>query len=1361
MNYNIAIPHLQPEQCIKDWRVAYVSATSLLKETERIQLLPMAVDRSTADQAWAVVATSKNTLEEALNELEAHIDVQKSRLGAVTDFYRLAPSIKITETNLSDFFFEVFQASKTARLTYDHAAFKLLQHIPECSKLCNDVIKSDMSEEDLFALFDQVRSKLTRGTSAPERVFYSDAPTGEQEECLPDWASDIQQQLTQIKESLELQRLSSKSLPKDKQPQKHRQMFDCKAKGTLWVNGKKLRVDFLFDSGAKTSIMSVDDKEIASMATGGIVHGVGGNQKVGKHINCSFSLDSMDGKVFEHPIRPTQIPGEPALVLLGVDFLSKFGNTLFDWENHRLQLGDSWAYAMSSPSKYDISPSLSSSEKGQINDLINGYADSVFVHNPRAPKKASFGVHKIETKSGRPHKDKVRRTPLKWRDDVSQQLKEMIENKIIQPSVSPYSSNLLLVNKKDLSKRFCVDFRTLNSDTIKDTYPLPNVEDILDRVKGARYFSQLDLASGYWGIPMDPTDREKTAFASHKGKFEFIRMPFGLCNAQATFQRTMDGVVQTVQDTGTDGVEAYVDNLLVFTETFEEHLETLENLFQQVSIANLSLRKDKCEFAKPEIEFLGFIIDGQKVRPTPENIKKVMKFPSPTKRKEVQRFLGVANFNRKFIPNFSEIAAPLSTLTSTKTKFEWTVKHEAAFQAVKTELSKAPSLHLADWNKEFHIETDASGVAVGGVLFQINDKKERLPLAYFSKKLDPSTTKSWTATERELFGVVAASRKWEVYCSGKVIFHTDHLPLKYIRKKHDPRHNSKIGRWLFELENVDYSVEYIPGKENIEADYLSRICLEDEPSEKLSTQELCAVYYQNAVLPTLNVIKEYQKKCPHFILARQQLEDKGEIRKGIFKSYSNLEVKDDILWKGLRIMIPADLIDHVMREYHGQYHHGAENTMLTIKTRFYWRGMEKDIKKFVGACRTCTQCKASRTQHSDIQIPEKVECRERLCIDIACMPRSNQGNTYILQMLDANTKFIATAALSDQQAETIRKTLWPKWFSYFGIPGSLLSDQGPNVDGKVIRDLCRSLNITKIHSSPYHPEGNGSTERSIGSLKSIIRAMCESRKVEVEDWDLLLDEATLAYNSTVNKSTGFSPFQSMFGGDSALPIDQATAVKSSRPSSDPKLVRQNADMNRREVQEAYKQKLDQLANTAILHPGDLVLMKRTFGSYPKLKVKWKEDVKGNPYTVIKKTSNVNYVIRNTTGLERTYHRNMLKPANIRVEPTYTAPVNARSSVRQDAQTTLVSVPIPQQPGQPHDRVVIDQRQFASNVFSNPGPGSNPANPQDQGRVPATPPDQQRVPATSQEVISRVPQTTRLGRVSKPVLGTRHCDNVSL
>ena len=230
-----------------------------------------------------------------------------------------------------------------------------------------------------------------------------------------------------------------------------------------------------------------------------------------------------------------------------------------------------------------------------------------------------------------------------------------------------------------------------------------------------------------------------------------------------------------------------------------------------------------------------------------------------------------------------------------------------------------------------------------------------------------------------------------------------------------------------------------------------------------------------------------------------QLEAGRIVDKGIYKSYANLSLSNGMLWKGTRILIPGSLKTKVIQEYHGQYHPGVENTTLLLKARFYWRGMEKDINDFVSSCRTCIQTKVSKVQKSEMKIPETPKCRERLCIDIACMPKSHRGKSYILQMIDANSKFVATAALDDQQAETIRKVLWPKWFSYFGIPRSLLSDQGKNVDGKVIRDLCKKLNITKMHSSPYHPEGNGSTERSIGSVKGIIRSMCESRGVVAED----------------------------------------------------------------------------------------------------------------------------------------------------------------------------------------------------------------------------------------------------------------------
>ena len=1104
------------------------------------------------------------------------------------------------------------------------------------------------------------------------------------------------------------------------------------------VDKKSYPVEFLFDSGAKISVMSVSDEDILKYINDGTSHvkGIGGSQAIGRAIPCSFTLDCLPQRVFDHAIKPAKIPGEPSLVLLGIDFLSNFNLTLFDWDNNRVLLGDSWVYYVNSnavpPTEFDISTHLTPAQHKTIGDVIGKYADSVFAHNPKAPKKSSLGEHTINLSTKVPHKDKVRRLPRKWCDATTAQVNEMVKNNIVRESCSPYSSNPVMVTKKDGSKRFCVDYRTLNNNTIKDTYPLPNVEEMVDKFKGSKYFTQLDLAAGYWGIPMHSKDIEKTAFVAPKGKYEFVVMPYGLVNAQATFQRNMDNLVKQMHDEGYKGIDAYVDNIILFSKSFDEHIKTLDRLFYHVDFYSMSLRSDKCEFAKPSMEFLGFIVDGETIRPTPKNVSMIQEFPSPTTRKQLRKFLGMANFNRKFIKNFSEIARPLTDMTSTKIKFDWGPAQQTAFEKLKEGISKAPSLCLADWSKEFHIETDASDTAVGAVLFQLGDNKEQIPLAYFSKNLS-DTEKRWSATDKEMYGIICAARKWSPYCSGSVIFHTDHQPLKYMRKQKDPR--GKMARWLIELENYDYKIEYIPGKENIQADYLSRISTPNNEVEYESMQEMASVYYQEVILPTLEIIRDHQTKDKHLLDAKKQIIEKGEVSKGIFKSYTNLSVSDNMVWKGDRILLPESLWSHVMREYHGQYHPGAENTVLLIKTRFYWRGMERHIRDFVGKCRTCIQCKVAKKQQSITQIPDSPECRDRLCIDIACMPRSDRGKSYFLQMIDANTKFAATAAISDQQAETIKNVLWPKWFSYFGIPKSLLSDQGPNVDGKVIRDLCKKLNITKIHSSPYHPEGNGSTERSIGSIKTIIRTMCRSRNIPVEDWDLLLDEATLAYNNTVNKSTGFSPFKSMFGKTASLPIDRACQINAGDNQMDPSLVQQNAQFNRQDAQSTYKNRLDKNINTEMFEEGDKVLLKRSFGSYPKLSAKWKEDVNGLPYTVVKRIGPVNYAIRNSKGCEKVYHRNLIKPALERLEPQFVATSGAQSEIPTDTSFRL-QLPVHSHTGleQHYEEIVlpaIDRHAFTDNVFRS---DSMPA----------------PVPVTQ----------TRSGRVSVPVIGNRLIDQVS-
>ena len=299
------------------------------------------------------------------------------------------------------------------------------------------------------------------------------------------------------------------------------------------------------------------------------------------------------------------------------------------------------------------------------------------------------------------------------------------------------------------------------------------------------------------------------------------------------------------------------------------------------------------------------------------------------------------------------------------------------------------------------------------------------------------------------------------------------MPLKYIRAQKDPR--GKLARWILELENIDYSIECIKCKYNVEADYLSRIETECSTSDCKTTSENPYAVYWSSNLPDIQKIKEEQEADPHIADAKKKIKDSGKVVKGIYKTYQNLVVNEEVLHKGGRIVVPKALVPGLLREYHGQYHHGMENTLLTIKQRFYWRYMKKDVERFVGACQTCTQCKDNTIQHSKMKIPDTVNCRDRLCIDIACMPKSTQGNSYFLQMIDFDTKFAATSALSDQEAETIKKVLWPKWFAYFGIPSAILSYQGSNVDGKIIRKFCEKLNIQKMHSSLYHPEGNGST----------------------------------------------------------------------------------------------------------------------------------------------------------------------------------------------------------------------------------------------------------------------------------------------
>ena len=399
--------------------------------------------------------------------------------------------------------------------------------------------------------------------------------------------------------------------------------------------------------------------------------------------------------------------------------------------------------------------------------------------------------------------------------DIQAQIEDLLAQGHIRPSQSPYGAPILFVPKKDGRWRMCIDYRALNKQTIKDRYPLPRIDDLLDRLGKAKYFSTIDLASGYHQIAMKEDDIPKTAFRTHRGHFEFVVMPFGVSNAPATFQRLMNKVFAKELDAF---ILVYLDDILVFSRTKEEHLEHIRTALGRLRDAKIYARLHKCEFFKDKVEYLGFDVSARGVQPSPDKVRAVVEWPKPSSVKDVRSFLGLAGFYRWFIKNFSLKAKPLTELTRDDAVWRWEEPQEMAFKTLKRSLVTAPVLHMPNFDLPFVLTTDASAVSVGGILEQ--DFGSGLqPVAYESKKLSP-TEMRYSAYERELLGIVWAIGKWRHYFEGrKLIVQTDHSSLRHLPNQ--PSVNRRIWKWVSILQGYDIEIRHIPGKVN-PADTLTR-----------------------------------------------------------------------------------------------------------------------------------------------------------------------------------------------------------------------------------------------------------------------------------------------------------------------------------------------------------------------------------------------------------------------------------------------------------------------------------------------------------------------------------------------------------
>ena len=460
----------------------------------------------------------------------------------------------------------------------------------------------------------------------------------------------------------------------------------------------------------------------------------------------------------------------------------------------------------------DINQDLDEVKIQTIKELFQSFSD-VFTEQPG---HTHLIQHDIRLTTDKPVRVSPRHIPFAMVDTVNEEVNKMLDMGVIEMSDSPYSSPIVLVAKKDNTFRFCVDFRKLNSITVFDAEPMPDVDAMFAKLSGHKFFSRLDLSKGYWQVPLTQSSRPLTAFQTPQGLFQFTKMPFGLVTAPATFCRLMREVLHNLAN-----VENFIDDILVYTETFEQHVQVLYEVLMRLREANLTARPTKCSVGYRKLECLGHIIGDDQVQPHPDKVSEIRSATRPETKKQLRSFLGLVNFYRKFIPNFAHISLPLTDLTRkfAPNKLQWSESQEMAFKTLKSFITKSPILKLPDISQTFILQTDASQRGVGAVLLQ-QEGEDKLPVAYASKKLKPSEER-YSTIEKECLAIVWGIQKFHRYLYGReFLLETDHYPLVYINKT--KLNNSTLMRWAMSLQPYRFRIIAIKGKDNVGADYLSR-----------------------------------------------------------------------------------------------------------------------------------------------------------------------------------------------------------------------------------------------------------------------------------------------------------------------------------------------------------------------------------------------------------------------------------------------------------------------------------------------------------------------------------------------------------
>lgn len=869
--------------------------------------------------------------------------------------------------------------------------------------------------------------------------------------------------------------------------------------------------------------------------------------------------------------------------------------------------------------KAQLNVNLDISINNNLLKLINEYRDC-FATNITETGKTNVTKMSISLTDDLPVTYRPYRMAFTEREVVREVVNDLLENNIIRESNSPYSSPILLVKKKNGEPRMCIDYRALNRKTLKTNQPLPRIDDLLDSLKGNKYFTSLDLASGYHQIPIEEESISKTAFVTPDGHYEFLRMPFGLVNAPAIFQRTINQILGPLRF---ETALAYLDDVLIPSVSIQQGIERLKCVLTLFRDAGLTLKLNKCHFLLENINYLGHEISAEGIRPGLDKIKAVSDFPVPKNVHEVRRFLGLTSYFRKFIKGFSSIAKPISSLTKKDVAFVWNNEEQLAYEQLKTKLVQRPILALYNRDAETEVHCDASKIGLGGILFQKQEDHTLKPVQYFSR----TTTKEekiYHSYELETLAVVDTLKKFRIYLIGikfKVV--TDCNSLRHTLMKRDlvPR----IARWWLTIQEFNFDIEYRSGTKMIHVDALSRSPLVEDV-EMMNVNVTEDDWVLSAQLQDSN--------CKNLIDILSQ-ESHNKDSKLVYKEYC---LKDNRLYRktpnGPKWVVPKTARRRILMYYHDSAGHlGVDKTVEAISSRYWFSSMRGYVKNYINSCLGCLYNKVPAGKKPGRLNPiEKLSIpMDTLHIDhLGPFVKSVKKNSYLLVVVDAFTKFVFLKAVPNTKTIFVNRYL-EQIIEMFGVPRRLICDRGTAFTSKAFTEFCKDLGIKRVLCATATPRANGQVERMNRTILSSLMASTEDET----RWDELIPSVKWGINSTVNSTTGKSPYEIFFGYRPRGAHDAyLTSEVTCDQRQDLEALRGNVSQvirNKQRIQKSFYDKRH--APLTKFTVGQHVLVQTNKGSNDGQSRKLEPRYKG-PFIVTKVLDNDRYVVDELPGSKR-------------------------------------------------------------------------------------------------------------------------------